>query len=171
MPITVASHSLFQTLFSSSHGAQGQKKRSRRSSFFNYIADPFFRSAQVHNYCFEILVLGCRRLLIYRWFAEGVKNQPYASRYTQFLENLKNIIPDGMLCQAEFESDLLVLHVFGYKPEDFTLPWGQQSVQPASARMHRLQIRYQLEEKLQLIVVGPNLSLVNGPDTLGQSFE
>ena len=38
-----------------------------------------------------------------------------ASRHTKFFENLKIVIPDGMLCQAEFDSDLVVLHVFSYE--------------------------------------------------------
>jgi hypothetical protein len=75
-----------------------------------------------------------------------------------------------MLCQTEFEGDLMVLHVSSYELQDLTLAWSQQSVQRASARMYRSQIRYKLKEKFQLTVVGPNLSLVNYPDALGESF-
>jgi hypothetical protein len=120
---------------------------------------------------FEFYVSGCSRPLTYRWFAKGVKHQPYATRYTEFLENLKNIIPDGMIFQAEFEGDLVVVHVFSYELYDLSLPWGQQSVQPAPAGMCLSLMSYQLNYKLKLIVAGPNLSLVNGPDALGQSFE
>lgn len=76
-----------------------------------------------------------------------------------------------MVLQAEFEGDIVVLHVFCYELYDLTLPWGQQSVQPAPAGMCLSLMSYQLKDKIQLIVVGPNLSLVNGPDALRQSFE
>src|SRR6266403_708076 len=86
-------------------------------------------------------ILGIREV-IYCWFAEGVKNQPYATRYTKFLENLEKIIPNCMRFQAELEGDLVVLHVFSYERYDLSLPWSQQGVQPASIGKYRPQIRY-----------------------------
>ena len=83
------------------------------------------------------------------WYVVKFRNNPQHHRVlvnellsATFLEYLKNIIPDGMIFQAEFDGDIVVLLVFRYELYDLTLPWGQQSVQRSPARMYRSQIRY-----------------------------
>ncbi len=98
---------------------------------------------------------------------QGVEHEFDPGGDPQFLENLEQIILDGMLAKLQLLGNLAVGQAVGYQGDNFFFALRQQTASlsiddPTRPRCHQLS-----ENVFHLPSAGPNLTFMNGMDTPG----
>jgi len=101
---------------------------------------------------------------------QGVEHEFNPGGNSKFLENLEQIILDGMLAEFQLLGNLAVGQAVGYQGDNFFFALRQQAAPlridyPKRARRHQF-----VKDIFHLASVNPNLALMNGINTLGQLF-
>jgi hypothetical protein len=98
---------------------------------------------------------------------QGVEHEFNPGGDPQFLENLEQIILDGMLAKLQLLGNLAVGQAVGYQGDNFFFALRQQTASasidyPKGARRHQF-----FKNVVHLASASPNLAFMNGISTLG----
>ena len=111
------------------------------------------------------------RLKLSRFFpAHGVQNELDAARDPQFLKNAVQIVTHRVLGDMKDLSDFAVFLSFRNQPRYLMFSWREQ-VRPLAPVQPRPELGEGLKQKLDVSIVGPDLTVVDTTDTLRERLK
>lgn len=103
---------------------------------------------------------------------DGIEREFDTAGDSQLLIDIADIVPNRMFGNLNFLADFAGAHALGKQVQDFRFARSQQV--HASARLcdsQGLELCEVLEEEAEILIVGPDLSAVNGSNALGQQTQ
>jgi hypothetical protein len=102
---------------------------------------------------------------------DGVEHEFDAAGDAQLFENAKQIFLDGVLAEVEFGGDLTIAETFGDERDDLLFAGREQVGSSRVEHAQRRDLGDEIEDVVQLLGVGPDLSGGDAGDALAQQAE
>src|SRR6185437_7238304 len=102
---------------------------------------------------------------------EGVEHQLHAAGNAQLVEDAEQVILYRVLAEVELAGDLAVGEAFSDAGDHLLLALAEQAFALGIYDVERGDLAESLQHELELVIVGPDLSLVHAHDALAQHFE
>jgi Transposase DDE domain group 1 len=112
-----------------------------------------------------------RRLFAPIPLAKRIEDEFDTGRNSQLIEKSVEVVPYGMLSNIQSLSDFAVLQAFCHEPDDILLAMHQQRHSAGILQSKGFEMGHSLYNMLEIVITGPDLSLVDRPDAFRKSFQ